>query len=202
MIIGTDLPLLGGTFAAVLMSWDQDTDTVTIYAEYEQDGQEWSVYAHRVRLMGGDTIPVAWPKDGKIRVDATATETRVDRLKSLGLNMLRDHAHFWDGGKKSDATMAMIEEAQERITTGRLKVSRSCPQLLDEMRRWRAKNGKVKAGQKDHLIDAMLKGLMMKRYSKVVAGSRTVRPSVILTGETRARFLPPGPSRQDYEFFG
>lgn len=194
-IIGLDLPLVGGVFAAIAMAWDKDTDRIFVYDEYADEAQEWPVYAHRVRLMGGDVIPCAWPKDGGIRVSSSASETRSQRLRSLGLRMLPEPAYFWDGSVRSDSKLAMIEEVRDRITTGRLKISQACSGLLDEMRVWKQKDDKIKKGQVDHKIDAMLKGLMMKRYAEQVAAP----------GAKRHPWSPghaAPPDRREYDFYG
>jgi len=162
-LIGLDVPHGVGHFAAVMGTHDVHADVVTIHEEFKSIAQEVPLNARRVILMGGDSIPVAWPHDGGIR-DGTG-QTIAERYRQCGVNMLSEPAHFYDGSKKSKDKMTMVVEAQERFATGRLKISQSCPQLLREIVTWRFKNGKIIQQQDDHLIDALLKLLMMLRYA-------------------------------------
>ena len=62
-IIGLDFPHGVGTFAAVKMAYDEDTDIVYLTGEYKESDQEFPTYVHRLLNMGGGKIPCAWPHD-------------------------------------------------------------------------------------------------------------------------------------------
>lgn len=199
-IIGLDFPHGTGTFAAVLLAIDRSTDTWRFLSEYGMAGQEAPVNAHRVRLMGGDRIPCAWPKDGNVRASGAtslASETIAEKYKNLGLNMTYDHAFFWNGTNRSSSVMAMVEAMQDRFSTGRLFVSQACPGLLQEIRAVRHKNGEiVKTGRKRYdILDAAFKAMMMEREAKPLStlgdGGQKRQPA-------RAAVVQ---RKRDYDFF-
>jgi phage terminase large subunit-like protein len=164
-IIGLDFPHGVGTFAAVKMAYDEDTDIVYLTGEYKESDQEFPIYVHRLLNMGGGKIPCAWPHDGGRGF--TDGSTIASKYKDYGVNMLRDFSHMVNmEGKKTFAIMTVIEEICERMATDRFKVFVSCQKFMAEKRRYKHDHGKVAKRQDDHLIDAMHKGIMMLRYAE------------------------------------
>lgn len=168
VLIGIDFPhTVSGYFAAVKVAYDTESDTVYVISEYKQNNQNRAVYAERVRAMGGDRIPVAWPQDGNRLMDDGRTEATY--YKDLGLRLMTKAAHRQTlDGKRVNATMPVISEMVDRFVDGRLKIFSTCPVWLDEKKKFTHKNGKVqrKFDNDDHLIDATVKAVMMLRYSE------------------------------------
>lgn len=170
-LIGIDLPHTTGCFAAILCALNPATDELFVIAEYKADGQASEIYASRVRAMGGDQIPVAWPHDGAR--EYTSGSTVAERYRQMGLNMLPEHAHIIDPqGRKVHAIFEAVERALDRMLTGRFQVFRSCTEFLSEKRKYRHDKGKIVKRQDDHLIDAMHKVILALHHASA-GGERT-----------------------------
>jgi len=123
--------------------------------------------------MGGDVVPCAWPGDAAREMDH---RPMYKAYSDLGVNMLRESAHFVvDGAKKSVSTWAAIEDIIDRCATGRFKIFRSCQQYLEERRRYRQDKGHVKKNQDDHIIDASHKAIMMLRHAKPIKNTQDTK---------------------------
>jgi|DEB0MinimDraft_6_1074348.scaffolds.fasta_scaffold20217_2 phage terminase large subunit-like protein len=192
-IIGLDLPHGTGTFAAVKLVIEPERDMVHVVDEFKASNQETPVYVDRVRMMGGTVVPVAWPHDGGRGFGSTTSGgTIAEKYRSMGLRMLKDPAFVYDHeNRKSRSIMTAIEMVQDRLATGRLKISQNCRELLEEMRIYRHEKGLVKPNQDDHLIDALHKAMMMLRYAKAPAHGAQKGFEVYTTPQARG----------DYEFF-
>jgi phage terminase large subunit-like protein len=164
-IIGIDIPHGAGFFAAVKMVYDQDSDILYITNEYKAEGEPWPVYESRLRGLGGEHVPIAWPHDANVR--GTDGRTARERLEAANLNVLHDAAAFrTHDGKMTNKIWTAVEEILDRMQTGRLKLFKSCRELRDEIRTYRHEDGKIEPKQNDHLIDAMHKAVMMLRHAE------------------------------------
>jgi hypothetical protein len=167
-LIGLDLPhQFSGYFSACKLALDEESDVVYLISCYVAKDQPLPVHASRVRAMGGDTVPVAWPNDGGIG-KGSENGSVAKQLKAEYLNLLSSPAHLVTiDGKKTSSRMAIIESLIERIQSGRFKVFQSCTEFLNEIDHYYHKDGKIPLKQEDHAIDATLKGLMMiERFGK------------------------------------
>lgn len=184
-IIGIDFPHGVGVFAAVKLAKDPENDVVYLTAEAKDENKELPIYANRVKAMGGDRIPVAWPHDGNRQ--NTDGSTMAVRYRQHGLAFTRESAHYPtpDGGR-TFAVMTVIEDLASRMADGRFRVFLSCPEFLKEKRLYRHKDGKVAPRQNDHLIDATHKAIMMLRHAKA--------PGMVNAPQRRLR-------GRSYEFF-
>lgn len=162
-IIGLDFPHTVGSFAAVRLVHDTQNDIVYLVDSYKEKGQSYVVNGHRVAMMGGRVVPVAWPHDGgRISGDGS---TVAGQYRDLGLNLLGEPASMIDiAGKKTRSVWGVIEEVYERMQDGRFKVFRSQHEFLREKSLYRHEDGKIVKGE-DHLIDAMHKAIMMLRFA-------------------------------------
>ena len=196
-IIGLDFPHGTGTFAAVKGVLEVERDVLHIVDEFKAANQETSVYVDRVKMMGGERIPIAWPHDGGMGFGQTTSGgTIAEKYRSYGLRMMKSHAFVYDHmNRQSRSIMTAIEMVQDRFSTGRLKINQNCRELMEEIRLYRHDKGKVKQGQNDHLIDALHKLIMMLRYAK--------SPSDMMPGKSRG--FPTkggfGSARGEYDFF-
>lgn len=149
-------------FAAVLLLYDRDTDTIHVHHTIRVSDQLPLQHAAAMKPIGR-SVPVAWPQDG------TARESSGDPLaaayRAQGLNMLHDHA-TWVGGGLS--TEAGIMEMQDRMTTSRLKVADHLSDWFEEFDLYHRKDGLI-VKVKDDLLSATRIGIMMKRYARPVA---------------------------------
>jgi phage terminase large subunit-like protein len=205
-IIGIDFPHTTGAYAAVKLAWNQTEDIVYVIAEYKQKGLARLIYIEATKLMGGDRINCAWPHDGgrKDEADGHGPSTAMAYRKS-GLKMLGIHAHMIDDkGKKSTATMPIIEECNDRMLTGRLKFFNTCPMIAREKRLYKAKDGRIVTRQDDHCLDGMHKGMMMLNWGRPPEISSAMKRSTpprlpqidFYTGERHAPHIQGGQRRR------
>lgn len=133
--------------AAVFGAWDRDgSDCLYIHAEYYRGEVEATVHAAAIKAHG-DWLPgvcdpaaeAANQIDGRRFVD----ELRIKGgLKSLTL-------------AEPKLVSSGIMLVHDRFSTGRLKIFRSCSNLLEERRLYRRDaNGQI-VKERDHLMDAL-----------------------------------------------
>lgn len=170
-LIGIDLPHTTGAFAAVKLAWDAQNDVLYITDYYRASGHVWSVYAQAVSRMGGKTIPVAWPSDGRLKgLDrgAGASSTLISQYKDYGLKTLREPAHsITSQGKKDPSISPIIDEICERMSTGRFKVFKHLSGWFKEKSQYRHDGNKIVQSHsfEPDGLDAMHKAVMMKRHA-------------------------------------
>lgn len=187
-IIGLDFPHGTGTFAAVKLAIDPDTDVVYVIAAYKEDMRDAGTYASRTIGMGAARVPVAWPHDGGRSNPDSQGGTIAEKYRRMGMKMLHESAHMLtQEGKKSHKTMPVIEEICDRMSDGRFQVFEGLEEWFKEKRRYRHKDGRIESGQEDHLLDATHKAVMMLRYAQP--------PGRAGAGSFRGK-LP------EYDFFG
>lgn len=151
-------------FAAVLGAWDRDTDTLHIIHAYRQAGVGPLIHAAAMKPIGRQ-VPVAWPHDGNSREKGDNDMTPLkDKYKSHGLMMLPQHATFPDG---SISTEAGIQEIDERIQTGRLKVAAHLGDWAHEFSNYHRKEGVI-VKKDDDLMSATRILVMALRFARAV----------------------------------
>lgn len=150
-----------GTFAAVKMAYDPQTDKAYVVSVRKRQGATRSEQVDLLFALGGDRISVEWPHDGSRLMDDGRQIS--DFFKRRGIRMMHDHAHRVNSdGAKSNALSPMLDEAFERMKDGRLKVFSTSDNevFYEEIRDYVLKDGKPKKNQEDHAIDAFIKALM------------------------------------------
>lgn len=165
-IIGIDLAHTVGKWAAVKFARDDASGITYVVQDFKAENITLADFASRLLAMGGASIPVAWPHDA---MRQSSNGTVVAQLREWGVNVLPEAAHVVDRmtGTKSRAVMTIIETALDLMAQGMFCfMARGCQETLDEMRRYRHKEGKIVARQEDHCIDAMHKALMMLHLAK------------------------------------
>lgn len=161
---------IGHPFAAVLLLWDRDNDTIHVHQTYRIADAVSDVHVAALKRIGGN-VPVAWPRDGTDR-DVHSGEPLAAGYRRKGLKMLPEHATWPDGGVSTEAGIA---EWDEREKTGRLKVAAHLSDWLEERRFYHRKDGKI-VKIKDDLLSGTRIGLMMKRFARnVTLGSPAPR---------------------------
>jgi hypothetical protein len=167
-------------FAASLLLWDRDNDVIHVHQAFAMKGDEntpWLTqpmfHASQMKKYSA-SVPVAWPHDGHQRrqgAGANSTASIAAIYKQQGLLMLPSHATWPEGGYGVEPA---IKEIEDRIMTGRFKVSAHLGEWFEEYRFYHRDNGLIVA-ERDDTLSATWKGLMMKRFSKAVPLGTWVR---------------------------
>lgn len=167
LLWGTDFGI-DHPFAAVLLAWDKDTDTVyVIHTVRMKDATPLQHAAAMKPVMHGfgGSIPAAWPQDGWQRKEFEGKLEPLAKIyKSHGLKMMDQHAKFPDG---SNSTEVGILQMDERMKSNRWKVFASCEDWFEEYRLYHRKDGQI-VRLHDDLMSASRVGLMTVRSAKVV----------------------------------
>lgn len=130
------------------LAWDRDTDTIYVYSEHYRGQAEPSVHAQAIRARG-EWIP------GQID-PAARGRSQIDGHQLIQI--------YTDLGLKLDVAINGVEsgiyEVYQRLSSGRLKVFKSCVNWLAEFRLYRRDDkGKI-VKEKDHLMDGTRYGVM------------------------------------------
>jgi hypothetical protein len=158
--------------AACWFAHDRESDVLYLYSEHYQGQAEPSVHAEAIKARGQWLRGVIDPAS-KGRGQADGTQL-LERYQSLGLNL-----SVADNGVE-----AGIFEVWQRLSSGRLKVFRSCVNFLTEYRMYRRdEKGKVVKAN-DHAMDASryfcMSGIplmsLQENWLKLVTGKPKVLP--------------------------
>lgn len=158
-------------FAAALMAWDRETDTIYVLETYRAADELPLVHSEAIRRLASE-VPVAWPHDGHRRDPGSGAQL-ASLYKKLDLKMLPSHAHFVGGGFSTEAA---VMEMQQRFQEGRLKIREDLADILGEYRNYHRKDGLL-VKVRDDLLSALMKALMMKRHAKAVPLGYRSRPN-------------------------
>jgi phage terminase large subunit-like protein len=137
--------------AAVWCAYDQESDREVVYHVYKRGEAEPSIHATAIKApgpwMSGVIDPAA---SGRSQHDG---ERLLIQYRKLGLRLT----------PAKNAVEAGLYEVWERLSTGRLKIMRSCLPLIQEMRLYRRdEQGRV-VKVNDHLCDALRYRIMSGR---------------------------------------
>jgi len=149
-------------FAAVLLLWDRDLDVMHVWHTLRISDQTPTFHVPAMMAIGAD-VPVAWPKDGHSREKSSGEELQL-AYKRAGLKMIGTHAQFDQGGVSLEAG---VMEMEERMKSGRWKVSEHLTEFQTEMRNYHRENGLI-VPIEDDLLSAARYAMMMKKYAKAV----------------------------------
>jgi hypothetical protein len=131
--------------AALWAAHDLNQDVVYLYSEYYRSEAEPPVHANAI-LSRGKWIPGVIDPAARGRGQRDG-ERLIQVYHELGLELLFAAANDLEAG---------IYECWIRLSTGRMKVFRSCQNWLAEFRFYqRDEKGRIKDGQADHLMDCM-----------------------------------------------
>lgn len=132
--------------AACWLSLNRDTDVLYIYAEHYRGEAEPVIHAEAIKARGkwirGAIDPAA---RGRGQIDGRRL---IEMYRDLGLDLT----------EADNAVESGLYELLTRMTSGRLKVFRSCQNWLAEFRLYRRdEKGRIVKAM-DHLMDAMRYG--------------------------------------------
>ena len=157
--------------AAVQCVYDRTTDTVYVVQEYRESQRTPAEHSLVLRTWGAD-LRFSWPKDGE-NITAGSEGIAVAQLfRNCEIKMLRDHAQFvaTDASRRNRQSIVShergIQEMNERMQSGRLKIFRTCRKWMEEKRQYHRKDSKV-VKIEDDLLDATRYVLMMLRYARI-----------------------------------
>lgn len=128
--------------AAVWAAIDDSSDVIYVYSNYYRSQAEPAIHAEAIRSRGTWIPGVIDPAArGRSQVDG---ERLIDSYSNLGLNLQ----------VANNAVESGIMEVWQRLSTGRLRVFKSCLNWFDEFRVYqRDEKGKI-VKKDDHLMDA------------------------------------------------
>jgi len=128
--------------AAIWGAWDQDADVIYLYAEHYRKQSEPAVHAEAIKAKGkrlyGEIDPAS---RGRSQVDG---KKLIESYEALGLNL----------NIADNAVETGLFSVWERLSTGRLKVFKSCVNWLMEYRMYHRNEKGVIVKKNDHLMDA------------------------------------------------
>ncbi len=164
--IGIDLShTASGQFACALVSYDKNLNggTYRVHSSWKGRGGNRDEYAGHMRRLGGQRIEIAWPHDGGRRPTDPQTTIIQEYARDYGLRFRPTCAMYLDGGKMVFKKEPIVERMYDAMTTGRFQVTRGEPnrQLFEELAEYSAKGGVIGRKQDDHIIDAVIKAIMV-----------------------------------------
>jgi len=129
--------------AVVWGARDPETDTLHLYAEYGRSQAEPASHAAAIRARGDWMLGTIDPASrGRQQADGAQL---LGMYRDLGLNLTPA-----DNGVESG-----LFAVYQRMTTGRLKISRACTGILAEFRLYRRDEKGNVVKKMDHFMDAM-----------------------------------------------
>jgi phage terminase large subunit-like protein len=151
-------------FGAVLIAWDRELDIVYVTHTYRRAGATPLVHSEAMRAIAAD-VPVAWPHDGNKR-EENKTGEFAPLYKKFDLKMLPNHATYPDGGYSTEAAVLEMQQREEKAGgPGGILYCEDLADLLEERRMYHRKDGLL-VKERDDLLSALMKALMMKRYAR------------------------------------
>ena len=156
--------------AALWGAWDKESDTIYLYSEHYRGQAEPSIHADAIKARGDWIWGAIDPASaGSNQKDGSQL---IEEYRKLGLLL-----------NKADNTVeAGLHAVYRRLSGGRLKVFRSLPNFLSEIRIYRRdEKGRV-VKENDHLMDAcrylVMTGMKYALVEPVKAEEETERRQV------------------------
>ena len=161
-IVGVDFGMdhPGG---AVWIAYDADLDIVYVYDCYKIRGQSAAYHSQAIKSRG-DWIPVAWPHDGMQREKGSG-KPLADSYRAQKVNMLPESARYDDDKGGPQAREPIVQDIDDRMRTGRIKVFSTLSEWFREKRMYHRDDGQIVA-EHDDLMSATNYAVMMKRHAR------------------------------------
>lgn len=156
--------------AAARIAWDRDSDIIYVTSCYRKRQVTPLLFAAAVKPWG-DWLPWAWPHDG-LQHDKGSGEQLAKQYGHAGLKMLPQRATFDDG---TNGLEAGVQEMNDRMLTGRLKVFSHLAEWFEEFNTYHRKDGLI-VKEADDLLSATRYAIMMRRHAIPMAKPGTQRP--------------------------
>jgi len=160
--------------AAVWVAWDRDTDIAYVYDSYAMRQEAVPIHASAIK-MRGRYIPVVWPMDGR-QADKGSGKSLTQQYREEGVNMTREHfsnppANGQKENSGGNSVEAGVQEIYTRFKTQRLKIFKNQGKLLEELRMYHRKDGKIVPAN-DDVISAMRYAVMSLRKARTKSYDR------------------------------
>lgn len=127
--------------AAVWIAHDAETDIIYITSDYKRGQCEPSSHAAAIRVRGDLPGLIDPASQGRGQDDGRKL---IDQYRTMGLNLTI----------ADNAVEAGIFDLYTRMTTGRLKIFKTCQLLIEELRLYRRDDKGRIVKDNDHLLDA------------------------------------------------
>lgn len=148
--------------ACAQLAYDADSDVIHVVRGIKMRQKIPVEMAVPVNKWG-EGIPTAWPHDG-YQHDKGSGKALASQYRDAGLNMLRDHATWPEGGNGVEAG---VTDMLDRMRTGRFKVDETLTEWFEEFRLYHRKDGKI-VKLNDDIISATRYALMMLRHAETI----------------------------------
>ena len=155
--------------AVAWIAWDRDSDIVYVYDSYSLRQETVPVHASAINARG-KWIPVIWPMDGR-QADKGSGKNLTEQYRKESVNMLREHfsnppSQGMKEGTGGNSVEAGIMQMLTRFQTKRLKIFKNQGKLLEELRMYHRKEGKI-VPIHDDVISALRYCVMSLRKARV-----------------------------------
>ena len=155
--------------AAAWAAWDRDSDIIYIYDTYAMSQEAVPIHASAIKGRG-NWIPVIWPMDGR-QADKGSGKSLTEQYRNEGVSMTREHfTNAPQTGQKEGSggisVEAGVQEMYTRFMTNRLKIFNNQSKLLEELRMYHRKDGKI-VFKHDDVISATRYAVMSVRKARV-----------------------------------
>ena len=155
--------------AAAWAAWDRDSDIIYIYDTYAMSQEAVPIHASAIKGRG-NWIPVIWPMDGR-QADKGSGKSLTEQYRNEGVSMTREHfTNTPQAGQKEGtggiSVEAGVQEMYTRFMTNRLKIFNNQSKLLEELRMYHRKDGKI-VFKHDDVISATRYAVMSVRKARV-----------------------------------
>ena len=155
--------------AVTWIAWDRDSDVVYVYDSYSLRQETVPVHSSAINARG-KWIPVIWPMDGR-QADKGSGKNLTEQYRKESVNMLREHfsnppSQGMKEGTGGNSVEAGIQQMLTRFQTKRLKIFKNQGKLLEELRMYHRKDGKIVPSH-DDVISALRYCVMSLRKARV-----------------------------------
>lgn len=133
--------------AAVAIAYNRDFDQAYIVHEYKRGQAEPSVHAQAIKAFGEMPGVIDPASRGRNQKDGTDL---LSLYRELGLRIT----------EADNGVSAGLLEVYQRLSSGRLKIFRTCQKTLEEYRIYRRDEKGNVVKENDHLMDAMRYGII------------------------------------------
>jgi|TARA_R110002051_G_scaffold102926_2_gene174529 phage terminase large subunit-like protein len=155
--------------ACTWIAWDRDSDIVYVYDSYAMRQETVPVHASAIKSRGF-WIPVVYPMDGR-QADKGSGKSLAVQYREEGVNLLREHftnppQTGMKEGSGGNSVEAGVMEMLTRFQTKRLKIFENQGKLMEELRMYHRKEGKI-VPMNDDVISALRYAVMSLRKARV-----------------------------------
>ena len=156
--------------AWVAAAWDREEDVIYVTDCLKMHKQTPDQQVYKIKQHGGGSIPTAWPADGMTAEKGTgiALKQQYEGLYFLPESFLNPADPVT--GKANRSVEAGIMAILERMKNGKFKIFQHLEELLQELRMYHRKDGKIVKAF-DDAVDAMRYAAMSVQHGETAKHS-------------------------------